>query len=134
MGGVRLAAKENKPHRHFGIYRYFYRFFGKFPDISLPVHPRYKICPILFFLKKIRCYLVIWSWFAGKGCVLQPSSKIVDIGFVKFKSSGIKAKRPLEQIQKTQAAKKKGIFLVFLGGFAWIFSEIKRGGFRVREI
>ena len=39
-----------------------------------------------------------------------------------------KAKRPLEQIQKTQEAKKKkAIFLVFLGGFAWIFSEIKRG-------
>ena len=57
----------------------------------------------------------------------QPGSKIVDLGFKKFKSNGTKAKRPLEQIQKTQGAKKKAIFLVFLGGFAWIFSEIKGG-------
>ena len=53
---------------------------------------------------------------------------------MKFKSIRTKAKRPLEQIQKTQGAKRIAILLVFLGGFAWIFSEIKRGGFRVREI
>ena len=33
-----------------------------------------------------------------KGCVFQPGSKIVDLGFVKFKSNGTRAKRPLEQI------------------------------------
>ena len=120
-----------KYHRYVGIYRYFYRFFGKFPHVSLPVQPRPR--PRIqnlsnsFFKKQIRRYLVIWSWFAGKGCVLHPSPKIVDLGFVKFKSSGIKAKRPLEQIQKTQGAKKKAIFLVFLRGFTCIFSEIKRG-------
>ena len=32
--------------------------------------------------------------FWGKGCVFQPGSKIVDLGFVKFKSNGTKAKRP----------------------------------------
>ena len=99
--------------RIFGLYRRFYfRFFGKFPDISYQSSPRtgYKI----------------WSWFAGKACVFQPGSKIVDLGFVKFKSNGTTAKRTLKQIQKTQEAKKT-IFLVFLGGFAWIFSEIKRG-------
>ena len=39
---------------YFGIYRYFYRFFGKFPDISYQSSPRtgYKICPIFFFKKK----------------------------------------------------------------------------------
>ena len=51
--------------------------------------------------------MVIWSWFAGKGCVFQPGSKIVDLGFVKFKSNGTKARRPLEQIQKAQGAKIK---------------------------
>ena len=95
------------------IFRYFYRFFGKFPYISYQSSPR-------------------WSWFAGKGCVFQPGSKIVDLGFVKFKSNGTTAKRPLEQIQKTQGEKKKrAIFLVFLGGFeikrGWIFPEIKWG-------
>ena len=54
-------------------------------------------------------------------------SKIVELGFVKFKSIGIKAKRPLEQIRKTQGAKKIAILLVFLWGFERIFSEIKRG-------
>ena len=51
----------------------------------------------------------------------------MELGFVKFKSIGIKAKRPLEQIRKTQGAKKIAILLVFLGGFERIFSEIKRG-------
>ena len=60
-------------------------------------------------------------------CVFQPGSKIMDLGFMKFKSNGTTAKRPLEQIQKTQGAKKNNFFLVFLGSFAWIFLEIKRG-------
>ena len=69
--------------------------------------------------------------------------------FVKFKSNGTKAKKPLEQIQKTQGAKqkkqKKAIFLFSLGvlhGFSrksnkdefsqksnggWIFLGIKQG-------
>ena len=51
----------------------------------------------------------------------------MELGFVKFKSIGIKAKRPLEQIRKTQGAKKIAILLVFLGGFERIFSEIKWG-------
>ena len=60
----------------------------------------------------------------------------MDLGFVKFKSNGTKAKRPLEQIQKTQEAKR------VLHGFSrksnedelsrktnggWIFLGIKRG-------
>ena len=108
-----------KYHRYVGIYRYFYRFFGKFPHVSLPVQPRPR--PRIqnlsnsFLKKQIRRYLVIWSWFAGKGCVLHPSPKIVDLGFVKFKSSGIKAKRPLEQIQKTQGEKKMQFFWFSLG-------------------
>ena len=77
--------------------------------------------------------------------MFQSGSKIVDLGFVKFKSNGTKAKRPLEQIQKIQGAKKKTeTFLVFLGGHGfsrksnedefsrksnggWIFLGIKRG-------
>ena len=69
----------------------------------------------------------------------------MDLGFVKFKSNGTKAKRPLEQIQKTQGTKKKQFFLFSLGvlhGFSrksnedefsrksnggWIFLGIKRG-------
>ena len=81
-----------------------------------------------------------------KGCVFQPGSKIVDLGFVKFKSNGTKAKRPLKHIQKTRGEKKKRqFFLVFRGvlhGFSrksnedefsrksnggWIFLEIKPG-------
>ena len=81
--------------------RYFYRFFGKFPDISYQSSPR--------------------------SCVFQPGSKIMDLGFVKFKSNGTTAKRPLKQIQKTQGAKEKQFFFVFFGSFEWIFSEIKRG-------
>ena len=106
-----------------GIYRSLYRFFGKFPDISYQSSLRtgYKICP--FFFNKIRYYLVIWSLFAGKGCVFQPGSKIVDLGFVKFKSSGIKAKRPLEQIQKTQGVKKKQQFFWFSLGVSHGFSR-----------
>ena len=82
-----------------------------------------------------------------KGCVFQPGSKIVDLGFVKFKSNGTKAKRPLEQILLTTGSKKKksNFFLFSLGvlhGFSrksnddefsrkpnggWIFLGIKRG-------
>ena len=83
----------------------------------------------------------------GKGCVFQPGSKIVDLGFVKFKSNGTTAKRPLEQIQKTTRSKKKQFFWFSLGvlhGFSrksnndefsrksnggWIFLGIKRGFF-----
>ena len=48
-------------------------FFGKFPDISYQSRPRTRIQNLsnFFFFKK-RCYLVIWSWFTGKGCVFQP--------------------------------------------------------------
>ena len=42
----------------------------------------------------------------------------MDIGFVKFKSNGTKAKRPLEQIQKTKEAKKRRSNL---SGFRWGF-------------
>ena len=41
----------------------------------------------------------------------------MDLGFMKFKSNGTKAKRPLKQIQKTQEAKKKNN----LSGFPWGF-------------
>ena len=69
----------------------------------------------------------------------------MDLGFVKFKSNGTTAKRPLKQIQKTQGAKEKQIFWFSLGvlnGFSrksnedefsrksnggWIFLGIKRG-------
>ena len=146
--GYRSRANFNKSSKISPIFRCFYRFFGKFPDISYQSSPRtgYKICPIfLFFLfLKIKCYLVIWSWFAGKGCVLQPGWKIVDLGFVKFKSNGTTAMRPLKQIQKTEGAKEKQFFWFSLGvlnGFSrksnedefsrksnggWIFLGIKR--------
>ena len=95
------------------IFRYLSVYLPIFRKISryfLPVQPAHRIQNLsnFFFKKKtnIRCYLVIWSWFAGKGCVFQPGSKIVDLGFVKFKSNGTTAKRPLEQIQKTQGAKE----------------------------
>ena len=52
-----------------------------------------------------------FCWFSlGVLHGFSRKSNEVDLGFVKFKSSGIKAKRPLEQIQKTQAAKKKEFF------------------------
>ena len=108
-------------------------FLGNFPIFLTSPARTQDTKSVQFFLKKTRrCYLVIWSWFAGQGCVFQPGAKIVDLGFVKFKSNGTKAKRPLEQIQKTQGEKKKrAIFLVFLGGFeikrGWIFPEIKWG-------
>ena len=47
----------------------------------------------------------------------------MDLGFVKFKSSGIKAKRPLEQIQKTQGVKKKQQFFWFSLGVSHGFSR-----------
>ena len=45
---------------------------------------------------------------------------------MKFKSNGTKAKRPLEQIQKTQGAKKIKAFFFSLGvlhGFSWKSNE-----------
>ena len=39
----------------------------------------------------------------------------MDLGFVKFKSNGTTAKRPLKQIQKTQGAKEKQFFWFSLG-------------------
>ena len=119
-----MFCKFEKYRRYFGIYQYFYRFFRKFLEISYQSSPRtgFKICPIFFFLNKnIRCYLVISSWFAGKGYVFQSGSKIVDLGFVKFKSNGIKAKRPLEQIQKHREPKKKKHFFLFSSGFCMDF-------------
>ena len=75
----------------------------------------------------------------------KSGSKIVDLGFVKFKSNGTTTKRPLKQIQKSQGAKEKQIFWFSLGVFngfsrksnedefsrksngGWIFLGIKRG-------
>ena len=48
-------------------------FFWKFPYISYRSRPRTKIENLSnFFKKNKRYYLVIWSWFTGKGCVFQP--------------------------------------------------------------
>ena len=47
--------------------------------------------------------------------------KFFDLGFVKFKSNGTKAKRPLGQIQKTQGATKKSNFFGFTWGFCMDF-------------
>ena len=58
-----------------------------------------------------------------RGCVFQPGSKIVDLGFVKFKSNATKAKRPLKQIRKTQGAKQKSIFFWFSLGVLHGFSR-----------
>ena len=55
--------------------------------------------------------------------------------FVKFKSNGTKAKKPLEQIQKTQGAKQKkqkkkeAIFLVFLGVLHGFFRKSNKDEF-----
>ena len=49
--------------------------------------------------------------------------KFFDLGFVKFKSNGTKAKRPLGQIQKTQGATKKSNFFGFPWGFCMDFLE-----------
>ena len=110
-GGCNLSEK----------FRFVSPIFREISPYFLPVQPAHRIKICLFFFQKkknIRCYLVIWSWFAGKGCVSQPGSKIVDLGFVKFKSNGTKAKRPLEQIQKTEGANKKKSNLF---GFPWGF-------------
>ena len=71
------------------IFRYFYRFFGKFPDIFYQSSPHTQDT--------------------------KSGSKIVDLGFVKFKSNGTTTKRPLKQIQKSQGAKEKQIFWFSLG-------------------
>ena len=50
----------------------------------------------------------------------------MDLGFMKFKSNGTAAKRPLKQIQKTQGAKEKQFFWLSLGvlrGFSWKSNE-----------
>ena len=135
-----------------GIYRYFFTVFSRnfqiFPTRA--GHPWCKICPNIKKKKKknIRWYLVIWSRFASKCGNFQSGSKIVDLGFVKFKSNGTKSKRPLEQIHKTQEWKKSNFFFLFslgvLQGFSrkwnddefsrksnggWIFLGIKRDDF-----
>ena len=62
--------------------------------------------------------------FAGKSCGFQSGSKIVDLGFVKFKSNDTKANRTLEQIQKTQGATKiKAVFFCFPWEFSMDFSR-----------
>ena len=86
--------------------------FGNFREISryfLPVQPALRIQNLsnFFYIKKHKMLFGNLIMIAGKGCVFQPGSKIVDLGFVKFKSSGTKAKRPLERIQKAQGAKIK---------------------------
>ena len=45
----------------------------------------------------------------------------MDLGFVKFKSNGTKANRPLEQIQKTQGVKKIKAFFFFPWEFCMDF-------------
>ena len=138
------------------IFRYFIGIFtdfsGNFPIFpTSPARAQDTKSVQFFFKKKYQCYLVIWSWCAGKGCVFQPASKIVDLGFVKFKSNGTTAKRPLKQIQKTQGAKDKQFFFLFslgvLHGFSrksnedefsrksnggWMFLGIKRGGRKIK--
>ena len=54
----------------------------------------------------------------------------MDLGFVKFKSNGTTAKRPLKQIQKTQGAKEKQFFWFSLGvlhGFSRKSNEVDLG-------
>ena len=96
-------------------------------------------------------FLGEWKDFWGVSAITaraqdtKSGSKIVDLGFVKFKSNCTTAKRPLKQIQKTQEAKEKQTFWFSLGvlnGFSrksnedefprksnggWIFLGIKRG-------
>ena len=78
---------------------YFYRFFGEFPDVSYQSSPRtgYKICPF-FFKKTNKMLFGNLIMICRQRLCSSPSSKIVDLGYVKFKSCGIKAKRPLDQI------------------------------------
>ena len=111
-----------------------------FPNISYQSSPRTGYLSNFFILKNI-CYLVIWSWFEekgdhdlrgkvimiwGKGCVFQRGSKIVDLGFVKFKSNGTKAKRPLDRSRK-HGAKKKHFFVCFFRGFCMDFPGKQMG-------
>ena len=56
----------------------------------------------------------------GKVVFFSLAQKIVDLGFVKFKSNGTKAKRPLEQILKARS-KKKHFFVCFSRGFCMDF-------------
>ena len=76
---------------------FVYRFFGKFPDISYQSSPRtgYKIC--LFFLKKKKKHKMLFGnliMICRQRLCFSAWLKIVDLGFVKFKSNGTKAKRP----------------------------------------
>ena len=52
----------------------FLLIFWKISQSFLPVQAAHRIQNLsnFFFKKNRRCYLVIWSWFAGKGCVFQP--------------------------------------------------------------
>ena len=51
----------------------------------------------------------------------KSGSKIVDLGFVKHNN-----KETLKTYPENTWSKRKANFLVFFGGFEWIFSEIKR--------
>ena len=56
----------------------------------------------------------------------------MDLGFVKFKSNGTKAKRPVEHLQKAQGAKKqRHFFFFFIGGFA--FLKFKSNGTKAKR-
>ena len=60
----------------------------------------------------------------------------MDLGFVKFKSNGTTAKRPLKQIQKTQGAKEKQFFWFSLGvlhGFSRKSNEDEFSGNRMGD-
>ena len=116
--------------KYFGIYGYFIPYFWEISRYVLPAKATQdakSVQSFVFLKKNIRCYLVIWSQFAGKGGISQSGSKIVDLGFVKFKSNGTKANRPLKQIQKTQGGRKKSNFFLFslgvLHGFSWKSNE-----------
>ena len=151
LSADKIFVTDYRPMEISVIFQNITEFIGIFTDFSgnFPIFPTSPAraqdtkSVQFFFIKNIRCYLVIWSWFAGKGCVFQPGSKIVDLGFVKFKSNGTKAKRPLNRSRKHREQKKKNNFFGFPWGFCmdflgkdefsrksnggWIFLGIKRG-------
>ena len=109
----RISKNGWKCRPYFG--RYFYRFFGIFPTSPARAQDTKSV---QFFLKKqkqkhkmlfgnlimiCRQRLYFSAWLKNRGW------------FVKVKSNGTKAKRPLEQIQKTQGAKEKQFFGFSLG-------------------
>ena len=110
-GGFQQMA-ENVAHISVGIFTDFSGYF-------LPVQPAHRIQNLsnfLFFFKKkknIRCYLVIWSWFAGKDCIFQPGSKIVD-GSWKLNPMAQKQRDPWNRSRKHREQKKSNFF-----GFLW---------------